>query len=116
VRPRCTGRLAFTICIEPARGVDMQTVEINESLIITNVASSRTRFLEVLEQYDGPLKFDLENVNDCDTSGVQLLLSVCKFAVEENKKISFCNFSESIHRAFANTGIENLNDFITPEQ
>lgn len=94
----------------------MQTVEINESLVITNVVSSRTRFVEALEQYDVPLEFNLENVDDCDTSGVQLLLAVCKFAVEENRKISFCNFSESIHRAFANTGIENLNDFLTPEQ
>ena len=94
----------------------MQTVQINEPLVVSNIVKSKKIFVEMIDAHAAPIEFDLQHVDDCDTSGVQLLLAVCRHAMEDKRQISFCNFSEAVDRAFLNTGIRNINDFFTSEQ
>ncbi|MBN2715383.1 MAG: STAS domain-containing protein [Deltaproteobacteria bacterium] len=93
----------------------MQTVQLNDTLVITNIANCKKRILtalkDAMQQNQSEIVIKLDQVSDCDSSGVQLLMAAQKQGFKENIKVSFDNYSESVMRAFQTVGIDDVNEY-----
>ena len=94
----------------------METVSLKESLIIANIVACKKALTDALEQYTDDFVLDLQDIQDCDSSGVQLLIATQKQAWTANRKIVFKNYSEPILNACTIAGIENVDQYFETNQ
>lgn len=94
----------------------MQTVSLNESLTIANIIACKKTITDALEKNKGELQLDLQSIEDCDSSGVQLLIATHKHAADARRKVDFVNFSEAIQNACVMVGIDDVNQYFKLEQ
>jgi anti-anti-sigma regulatory factor len=73
-------------------------LEMDKSLTVFNIAEAYNRFTEVFQNSDR-IEIDLNNITDCDTSGIQLLYSLKKSCMNTGKEISIKNPSAAVHEA-----------------
>lgn len=73
-------------------------VEIGSSLTISNIAELHSKFKKIINNSDR-INIDLNNIDDCDTSGIQLLYSIKKSCLERKKEITIINPSAAINEA-----------------
>jgi ABC-type transporter Mla MlaB component len=73
-------------------------LKMDTSLTVFNIAEAYNRFTEVFQNSD-TIEIDLNNINDCDTSGIQLLYSLIKSCMDTGKEISIKNPSAAVHEA-----------------
>lgn len=79
-------------------------IKVEGDLQISFVAAAKPDFLAVLDT-EGDLLFDLSDVGECDTAGVQLLLMVLKSAkAKGNRRVTFSH-SASFQAAADRIGI-----------
>lgn len=72
---------------------------------ISEAAAIRDEWIGCLDAHDN-LVFDLSNVSDCDTAGVQLLCSTCKTAEIMKKVFSIIRASDPVINAIKRIGLE----------
>ena len=94
----------------------MQTVPINESLIIANISKCRELFSAALSGPDTETIFDLSDVDDCDSSGVQLLIAARKHAEDRNTHVRFSSYSDAVLKAFGSVGINNVDEYFSSKE
>ncbi len=75
------------------------------SMSIYEGESLRDEMIECFGAYDG-LLLDLDGVDECDITGVQLLCSAGKSGTEENKSFSVLRASGPVIEALVQTGLE----------
>ena len=80
-------------------------VIIKGQLTIYEVEELRQTLLTVMEEYD-QIKIDMQKIDDCDSLGVQLLLSAQKTAVAQGKDLELINISPPINRIMKAIGFE----------
>jgi anti-anti-sigma regulatory factor len=80
-------------------------MKIEGSLSAYDVGELRNRLLTGLTNYQG-IVFDINGVTDCDTLGVQLLLSAKKTADKLNKTFHITGYSQSIQDAVTGVGLK----------
>ena len=80
-------------------------MKIEGSLSAYDVGDLKDRLLTGLTNYQGII-LDINGVTDCDTLGVQLLLSVKKTADKLNKTFNTTGYSQSIQDAITAVGLE----------
>lgn len=80
-------------------------MKIEGSLSAYDVGELKDRLLKGLTNYQG-IVFDINGVTDCDTLGVQLLLSAKKTADKLNKTFNITGYSQSIQDAVTGVGLE----------
>ncbi|WP_289023329.1 STAS domain-containing protein [Desulfobacter postgatei] len=85
-------------------------MKIEGSLSAYDVGELRNRLLTGLTNYQG-IVFDINGVTDCDTLGVQLLLSAKKTADKLNKTFHITGYSQSIQDAVTGVGLK-AEDFL----
>ena len=76
-----------------------------QPLTALNAQTWRTTLLRLLDEAD-VAQFDLSGIDDCDTAGVQLLISAGKTAEEKNKRLVLKNPAPPIHKAARRLGID----------
>jgi anti-anti-sigma factor len=54
------------------------------------------------------VKFNLENISEIDTSGIQFLLSLQKTYINNQKEFALSNVKEEILYAFELTGVDSI--------
>lgn len=74
-------------------------------LTALNAQTWKTTLLRLLDESD-IAQIDLHGVNDCDTAGMQLLLSADKAAREKNKRLVLKNPGMPVHEAAFRLGID----------
>ena len=80
-------------------------IKIEGSLSAYDVGELKDRLLKGLTNYQG-IVFDINGVTDCDTLGVQPLLSAKKTADKLNKTFNITGYSQSIQDAVTGVGLE----------
>ncbi|EIM63860.1 MAG: STAS domain-containing protein [Desulfobacter postgatei] len=85
-------------------------MKIEGSLSAYDVGELKNRLLTGLTNYQG-IVFDINGVTDCDTLGVQLLLSAKKTADKLNKTFHITGYSQSIQDAVTGVGLK-AEDFL----
>ena len=80
-------------------------MEIAGSLSAYDVGELKDRLLTALTNYQGII-LDINGVTECDTLGVQLLLSAQKTADKLNKTFHITGYSQSIQDAVTGVGLE----------
>lgn len=85
-------------------------MKIEGSLSAYDVGDLKNRLLTGLTNYQG-IVFDINGVTDCDTLGVQLLLSAQKTADKLNKTFHITGYSQSIQDAVTGVGLK-AEDFL----
>lgn len=75
-----------------------KNMEIGSSLTVYNIAELHDKFKEIINNSDR-VEIDLENITDCDTSGIQLLYSLKKSCLNKDKEISIINPSAAVNEA-----------------
>jgi anti-sigma B factor antagonist len=73
-------------------------------LTIYRVDELKRNLLNLLNNNDF-LELDIDNINECDTAGLQLLCSLKKTFAERKKKLIITGESKSIEGAMVRTGI-----------
>lgn len=81
-----------------------KTLKLEGNLTIYEAEALRESLKVALEDAD-ILEFDISDVRECDTSGLQLLCSVKKTAVQKDKIICISMTSEAVRDAMTLTGI-----------
>ena len=81
-----------------------EKIEIETSLSIFNAAMIHEKILEAYNKFDA-MEIDLKNITDCDTAGIQLLISLKKSCGETGKEISLVNPSEAVTDALERMSI-----------
>ena len=74
-------------------------------LSIYEAETLRGEMVECFDAYDG-LVLDLDGVDECDITGVQLLCSAGKTGTEESKPFSVLRASPPVIEALVQTGLE----------
>ena len=83
---------------------DRVIIKIDGAFSINEVAEVKTRFGEVFEKKQDVV-LDLSGVSDCDTAGIQLIVSAKKKAVEIKTRFFIQSVSESVQDAFRRIGM-----------
>ena len=86
-------------------------MKIEGALSAYEVGGLKDRLLAGLTNCQGII-FDINGVTDCDTLGVQLLLSAKKTADKLNKTFNITGYSQSIQDAVTVVGLE-VEDFFS---
>ncbi|MBN2524925.1 MAG: STAS domain-containing protein [Deltaproteobacteria bacterium] len=94
----------------------MQTISIVEPLTVLNIRSAHKIISDAVAKNTDGVVVDLKDVSDCDTSGVQLVIAVWKYAANKNRKIDFKNISDAVANAFSIVGIDDINDFFSAKE
>ena len=79
-------------------------IKIDGAFTINEVAEIKNRFGEVFEKKKDVV-LDLSEVNDCDTAGIQLIVSAKKKAVEMKTRFFIESVSERVQDAFRRIGM-----------
>ena len=66
-----------------------------EKLTIGNIEEIRDNIMGLLSE-EKNLKLDLCDVSECDTSGIQVLVSLKKYGKQQGNKISIINETEPV--------------------
>jgi anti-anti-sigma factor len=74
--------------------------KISGNMLISEVTALKEQLLDFLK-VGGRLALDLGDVYDCDTAGVQLLLSACKSAEASGKTLTIESVSTKVQEAVA---------------
>ncbi|MBN2343183.1 MAG: STAS domain-containing protein [Deltaproteobacteria bacterium] len=93
----------------------MTNIQIKDSLTISNILKCAQMLQENLTVEPEELNVNLQKVEDCDTSGVQLIISLQKSAIRSNKKISFDDVPDAVTAAFQSVGIDDMANYLTTE-
>ena len=80
-------------------------LKINGNLSVYEVANLRDELVACFDMYDG-LTLDLNEVNDCDTAGIQLLCSAGKTAAETGKNFAVSVVSVSVGETLECAGLD----------
>lgn len=91
----------------------MTTFTLKESLVISNMSAIKTKIDEILATTNDEIHLDFSQIEDCDSSGAQLLISLHKHAIAKQKIITFSNDSQALNNAFALVGISNVSAFFS---
>ncbi len=83
-------------------------VKVEGAITINEVAELGKRLLECFKA-NTSLALDLKDVSDCDTSGIQLLVSTNKMVKISKKEFSVIHASECVRTAAGRIGIESIN-------
>ena len=70
-------------------------IEIDKSLSIFNAAMIHKNIIDAYSKFDR-MEIDLKDVTDCDTAGIQLLISLQKTCDDAGKEFSLINPSEAV--------------------
>lgn len=92
----------------------MKKIKFNKPLIISCITDDAKILQDALHQKDDII-IDLANIEDCDTAGVQLLISAQKTANQDKQAFSIENAPDVVQSAFFRAGIEDMNAFLTTE-
>ncbi len=79
-------------------------------LTVYEVGEMREVLLASMEK-DRELVVDIAGINDCDTTGVQLLVSARKKAKKEKKKFFITGNSDAVRNAAERIGVSLVNIF-----
>ena len=71
------------------------TLNIGERLTINQVSELRDEIIKLLSE-EKKLKLDLKDVTECDTAGVQMLVSLKVYGNQHRNKISITNETETV--------------------
>ncbi len=75
-----------------------------DALKVSEIEETRQLLLESFEQAPS-LALDLSAVEECDTAGLQLLVSALKYAVQLKKDVTIEKESAAVRGAFQNAGL-----------
>lgn len=97
-------------------GNTVKKIQIQDELVVANISECAQLLREAMASASKGIQLDFADVEECDSSGVQLILSAHKTALEENKSFAICAASEAIHDAFHCVGIDDMNAYFSTER
>ena len=80
-------------------------IEIDRDLLAVNSLYCKQLLLDTLNGYEN-VTFDFDQVTDCDTAGVQLLLSLKKTASTLSRQVRFRNVPDVVLDAMEKYGLK----------
>ena len=81
-----------------------ETIDINGAITICDILNIHKKLLRSIEDKDA-VSINLQDVDSCDTSGIQLLFSVLKTGEKKGKKLNLINVSEPIQETAKQIGV-----------
>ena len=80
-----------------------QSFNPGEELVINAVSEIREKMLQILTEKDS-IDLDLGSISECDTAGVQLIISLLKYGEKRNKTISILNATNAVTEEMSELG------------
>jgi anti-sigma B factor antagonist len=104
----------FEVALEPHR--DTIVVKLRGELDIASVGALDARFSEVLEAGFGRVVADLRALTFIDSSGLNSIVEMNRSTAEAEIDFALVRGPHGVHRAFELTQIEQLLQFIEPDE
>ncbi len=79
-------------------------LKVNGRMTVSEAGSLRDKLIECFDDYNG-LILDLQDVEECDAAGIQLICSVHKTAGTTEKPFSVANASKAVTETVVRTGL-----------
>lgn len=89
---------------------DKKALRFGDNFTVFEIADIKKEIIKPLSQ-ETVLELDLSEVEECDTAGIQLLLSLMKSARDKENNISFINISDAIRNTAIGIGIDPEESF-----
>jgi len=90
--------------IEQASDINKGKLVIDQDMTIYNINELKQGLTESLELYHH-LELDLSAVEECDSSGIQLLIALRAEVLSKNKSISLLAISASVNKLMTTYGL-----------